>query len=1099
MANSYVTYTGDGSTDSFAVPFPYLNQSHVKAYIDGEETVNFSWTSPSEVEFFTAPGSDAEIRIARETPVTPLVTFDAGSRGRSSTMNTFRDQILYLAEESVDYNALAATSATEAVASEIAAGVSADNASDSEDAAASSASDASDSADAAASSATNADSSAAAAEGYANDTEGDAQAAAASASTAAGHASTASDDADDAAMFASAASEDADDASDSAIAAADSETNAATSASDASDAETKAAEWATQDEDVEVETGQFSAYHWAQKAETIVDGESVLGPASSTVDNLAAWDSSNGSLLKDSGVPTNDLARLGEENTFTEDMTLHGGLDMEAGTDWFTLNPVSDDRVFIGSNMRLSLFADPDGGSVLDLYPDGVAVLEADTYIEGGLTVNGVPITGGGGSGGSSNGVLVVPDWATILDEDVSSSITTIQTLGNRSPGDGGGAIYHRVTSEPSHGMSVQSDDGAWWEFAPENNRINLRQAGAAGDGVENDLDGVQRALDYSADHPGIVVEVPVGTFLVDTDGGGLQVYDGLTLEGFGRESKFQLYEETTQGDDKVDETLFTAGDRTFESSVIKDLTFRNFAVHGMWAEAGSEDKQGTARFFRLRKVANVVMEDLYMTHSRAMSVFCSGVHGFRATRCVLEDNRRDGFNLQDAFDVFITDNIFRGNRDDAVHVDQQGNDFDERVPPPGGSVHISGNTLVNSLGFHLNGCKRAFITNNIFERCTNQPIRVGVLSGHGNTASLAIKVTDNIITDFISGEVHNEGGDGDRCIGIELPDVDEGDGSAVPGLPNTAGSIRDPFDHYYTMEQTTDPDVPVPHSGWIDVSRNRIMRTLPEVSNYSDWGYGPMFTGVGIIDPEITKEDLMNQGIVIKGSARHVHIRDNHIASVLFGIKYIGGNSTRNLNADRVYIEGNHIQDWIDGGIMFENFNDAAHHRIIVRNNEADGDPYHHHPQRLAFGRWNNTALGSFLHIDNVPGLEVVGNRARNCPRIYFGPDDTEYYSHGNIAYCDPVATGYNSGNKGIGNIPTANSVGWDYIIEGSDPDEPGEYGQVLNWCKDYNTDTPTTGKWVQGQFVRNVSTSIPNRIGWRRLTTSANNTGSDWNGMTA
>lgn len=68
-------------------------------------------------------------------------------------------------------------------------------------------------------------------------------------------------------------------ASTAATNAATSETNAAASASAASTSETnaaasevKAAEWATKAEDVEVETGQYSAYHWAQKALGAVSG-----------------------------------------------------------------------------------------------------------------------------------------------------------------------------------------------------------------------------------------------------------------------------------------------------------------------------------------------------------------------------------------------------------------------------------------------------------------------------------------------------------------------------------------------------------------------------------------------------------------------------------------------------------------------------------------------------------------------------------------------------------------------------------------------------------------------------------------------------------
>jgi len=41
-----------------------------------------------------------------------------------------------------------------------------------------------------------------------------------------------------------------------------------------------------------------------------------------------------------------------------------------------------------------------------------------------------------------------------------------VRTAGFAAPGDGGGALYKRVSSEPSHAGKFQSADGAWWELA---------------------------------------------------------------------------------------------------------------------------------------------------------------------------------------------------------------------------------------------------------------------------------------------------------------------------------------------------------------------------------------------------------------------------------------------------------------------------------------------------------------------------------------------------------------------------------------------------------------------------------------------------------
>jgi len=84
--------------------------------------------------------------------------------------------------------------------------------------------------------------------------------------------------------------------------------------------------------------------------------------------------------------------------------------------------------------------------------------------------------------------------------------IQTIRTVGYASIGDGGAALYKRVTSEPSHAGKVRSadrwlpngtsndDDGGWWEIAES--VIRPEMLGAAGDGAEADEQAVQDAVD---------------------------------------------------------------------------------------------------------------------------------------------------------------------------------------------------------------------------------------------------------------------------------------------------------------------------------------------------------------------------------------------------------------------------------------------------------------------------------------------------------------------------------------------------------------------------------------------------------------------------
>jgi len=48
----------------------------------------------------------------------------------------------------------------------------------------------------------------------------------------------------------------------------------------------------------------------------------------------------------------------------------------------------------------------------------------------------------------------------------ISPAVQSLQLTGYSNAGDGGGALYRRVATEPTHPGKIQSADGAWWEIA---------------------------------------------------------------------------------------------------------------------------------------------------------------------------------------------------------------------------------------------------------------------------------------------------------------------------------------------------------------------------------------------------------------------------------------------------------------------------------------------------------------------------------------------------------------------------------------------------------------------------------------------------------
>lgn len=102
MALSKVTYTGNGSTQTFSLTFNYLNKSHVKAYVNGVEDTGITWPTTSTVTLSSPPANGTIVVFQRVTPTTPIVDFVDGSNLTEAMLDTATRQGIYIAEENKD-------------------------------------------------------------------------------------------------------------------------------------------------------------------------------------------------------------------------------------------------------------------------------------------------------------------------------------------------------------------------------------------------------------------------------------------------------------------------------------------------------------------------------------------------------------------------------------------------------------------------------------------------------------------------------------------------------------------------------------------------------------------------------------------------------------------------------------------------------------------------------------------------------------------------------------------------------------------------------------------------------------------------------------
>jgi hypothetical protein len=168
---------------------------------------------------------------------------------------------------------------------------------------------------------------------------------------------------------------------------------------------------------------------------------------------------------------------------------------------------------------------------------------------------------------------------ASAAGKTVPAGLLWFSTAGYAAPGDGGGAIYNVVGSEPSHAGKIALAGGKWGELAYDG-VANVRAFGAKGDFTANDLPAFQAAHAYLKVQSSVYsragkIYAPRGYYLFS--GGGL-VIDGdlISLAGDGARSTHIV-----ANSDIGDIVQFTSADPTTTShngGGVRDLTIRQYA-----------------------------------------------------------------------------------------------------------------------------------------------------------------------------------------------------------------------------------------------------------------------------------------------------------------------------------------------------------------------------------------------------------------------------------------------------------------------------------------------------------------------------------------
>jgi len=106
MAFAIDTYTGNGSTTTFSVTFPYIEKAHVIVTVDGVTktlTTDYTFTTSSTITFTSAPAASSTIKFTRSSNRTGrLVDYQDGSTLTEATLDQDGNQSFFMAQEAID-------------------------------------------------------------------------------------------------------------------------------------------------------------------------------------------------------------------------------------------------------------------------------------------------------------------------------------------------------------------------------------------------------------------------------------------------------------------------------------------------------------------------------------------------------------------------------------------------------------------------------------------------------------------------------------------------------------------------------------------------------------------------------------------------------------------------------------------------------------------------------------------------------------------------------------------------------------------------------------------------------------------------------------
>jgi parallel beta-helix repeat protein len=296
--------------------------------------------------------------------------------------------------------------------------------------------------------------------------------------------------------------------------------------------------------------------------------------------------------------------------------------------------------------------------------------------------------------------------------------------------------------------------------------------------------------------------------------------------------------------------------------------------------------------------------------------------------------------------------------------------------------------------------------------------------------------------------------------------------------------------------------------SAAIKVTNNVIMRTLPEVTNVSDWGFDEGYpTKYGFMNIAVTAADFAPFGLSINSQMRGLLVSGNTFRNQpLMTAINMNSSDAVQMEYQQAEIVDNDFYDVLIG--IGKSGTGTFRWDMRIRGNRFDMDPFWQNTNRANDGGWADPGATSDYNVGisllNIIGTSVEDNTFRNCAIPFEAGTnwdrDNQFRGNQVFGFFDDEV--WSTDNLGVAYVYHARADQILYREIELDPTDANYGGSVnTNEPLTFTGAQPTTGFYPRGYIVNRRNPSVSGGkilTGWIKiLTNRAHVDGTDWEEM--